>query len=132
VPLIYYLHGGAHLLEALSDLPVQVLSVDWRLPLGQVRQRTGAAVLQGNLDPAALLAPRAEIERRVAALLAEGSGGGHIVNLGHGILPMTPVDNARIFVETVQRLSSAPQPPPHGAAREKAGRVSSAGRGAGS
>ncbi len=129
VPLIYYLHGGSHLLEALSDLPVQVLSVDWRLPLGQVRRRTGAAVLQGNLDPAALLAPRAEIERRVAALLAEGRGGGHIVNLGHGILPMTPVDNARAFVEAVQRLSAEPLPPPHGAPRERVGRSAPAGRG---
>jgi uroporphyrinogen decarboxylase len=129
VPLIYYIHGGSHLLETLSDLPVDVLSVDWRLPLGQVRRRTGAAVLQGNLDPAALLAPRAEIERRVAALLAEGSGGGHIVNLGHGILPMTPVDNARIFVEAVQRLSAEPLPPPAVAARERGARPAPAGRG---
>jgi uroporphyrinogen decarboxylase len=106
VPLIYYLHGGAHLLDALADLPVDVVSVDWRLPLGEVRQRLGPRVLQGNLDPAALLAPRAEIERRVALLLAEGAGGGHIVNLGHGILPMTPLDNARIFVEAAQRLSA--------------------------
>jgi uroporphyrinogen decarboxylase len=106
-PLIYYIHGGSHLLEAVAELPVDVLSVDWRLPLGRVRQAAGGRVLQGNLDPAALLAPRAEIERRVVALLAEGSGGGHIVNLGHGILPMTPVDNARAFVEIVQRLSAA-------------------------
>jgi uroporphyrinogen decarboxylase len=106
VPLIYYVHGGAHLLEALDELPVDVLSVDWRLPLGRVRPLAGGRVLQGNLDPAALLAPRAEIERQVAALLVEGAGGGHVVNLGHGILPMTPVDNARAFVELAQRLSA--------------------------
>jgi len=110
-PLIYYIHGGSHLLEALGDLPVEVLSVDWRQPLGRVRPLAGGRVLQGNLDPAALLAPRHEIERRVANLLAEGAGGGHIVNLGHGILPMTPVENARAFVELAQRLSAEPAVP---------------------
>jgi uroporphyrinogen decarboxylase len=71
-----------------------------------VRPLAGGRVLQGNLDPAALLAPRHEIERRVVNLLAEGAGGGHIVNLGHGILPMTPVEHARAFVELAQRLSA--------------------------
>lgn len=107
VPLIYYLHGGAHLLPALAELPVDVLSVDWRQPLSEVRRVVGGKGLQGNLDPAALLAPRPTIERRVTELLAEGSGGPHIVNLGHGILPMTPVDSARAFVEAAQRLSAA-------------------------
>lgn len=108
VPLIFYIHGATHLLEQLAELPVEVLSVDWRQPLERVRRVVGARTLQGNLDPAALLAPRAEIERRVAALLVSGSGGGHIVNLGHGILPMTPVDNARAFVAAVQQLSAEP------------------------
>jgi uroporphyrinogen decarboxylase len=107
VPLIYYSNGGGHLLPALAELPVDVLSVDWRLPLSEVRARLGPRgpkILQGNLDPAALLAPIPEIERRTAELLAEGQGGGHIVNLGHGILPMVPVENARAFVEAVKRL----------------------------
>ncbi len=106
VPLIYYINGGAHLLPGLAELPVDVLSVDWRIPLSQVRQAIGPhgpKVLQGNLDPAALLAPIPEIERRTANLLREGSGGPHVVNLGHGILPMVPVDNARAFVEAVKR-----------------------------
>ncbi len=107
VPLIYYVNGGAHLLPALAKLPVDVLSVDWRQPLSEVRRVVGGRALQGNLDPAALLAPRATIERRVTALLAEGLGGPHVVNLGHGILPMTPVENARAFVEAAQRLSAA-------------------------
>jgi uroporphyrinogen decarboxylase len=107
VPLVYYLHGGAHLLPALAELPVEALSVDWRQPLSEVRRRVGPGkALQGNLDPAALLAPPAEIERRVAELLAEGRGGPHIVNLGHGILPATPVEHARAFVEAAQRLSA--------------------------
>jgi uroporphyrinogen decarboxylase len=109
VPLIYYVNGGNHLLEGMKELPVDVLSVDWRQPLSKVRETVGSRVLQGNFDPAALLAPIPEIERRVAAVIAEGALegrlGGHIVNLGHGILPMTPVDHAKAFVEAVKRLS---------------------------
>jgi uroporphyrinogen decarboxylase len=102
-PLIYYVNGGAHLLPALAELPVDVLSVDWRQPLGEVRRMVGPRVLQGNLDPAALLAPIPEIERRTVAVIEQGRGGGHIVNLGHGILPMVPVEHAKAFVETVKR-----------------------------
>jgi uroporphyrinogen decarboxylase len=131
-PLIYYIHGGSHLLETLAELPVEVLSVDWRLPLSRVRRLVGDRVLQGNLDPAALLAPRGEIERRVAALLADGGGGGHIVNLGHGILPMTAVESARAFVESAQRLSARPATPPHSAANEKRAPVRSGASGAAS
>jgi uroporphyrinogen decarboxylase len=103
VPTLFYLRGGAHLLPALAQLPVNGLSVDWRQPLSQVREIVGPKlVLQGNLDPGALLAPPEEIRRRTVQLLQEGRGGGHIVNLGHGILPMTPVENAQAFVDTVQ------------------------------
>ena len=103
VPLIYYINGGSHLLAGMRELEVDVLSVDWRQPLAEVRRAVGPRVLQGNLDPAALLAPIPEIERRAVALVAAGAGGGHIVNLGHGILPMTPVENAKAFVEAVKR-----------------------------
>lgn len=102
-PLIYYINGGSHLLPGLQELEVDVLSVDWRQPLSEVRRAVGSRGLQGNLDPAALLAPIPEIERRAAALVESGRGGGHVVNLGHGILPMTPVDHAKAFVETVKR-----------------------------
>ncbi|HEY3566706.1 MAG TPA: uroporphyrinogen decarboxylase [Thermoanaerobaculia bacterium] len=102
VPLIYYVNGGSHLLPAMADLPVDVLSVDWRQPLSEVRRIVGPRVLQGNLDPAALLAPIPEIQRRTAALIEQGQDGGHIVNLGHGILPMVPVENAKAFVEAVK------------------------------
>lgn len=103
VPRIFYLRGGAHLLPAMARLPVEVLSVDWRQPLDQVRAIVGPGkALQGNLDPGTLLGPREEIRRRVENLVRLGRGGGHIVNLGHGILPMTPVENARTFIETAQ------------------------------
>jgi uroporphyrinogen decarboxylase len=107
VPLIYYVNGGGHLLEGMRELPVDVLSVDWRQPLSKVRQVVGDRTLQGNFDPAALLGPIPEIERRVERLIQEGRlkgrTGGHIANLGHGILPMTPVENAKAFVAAVQR-----------------------------
>jgi uroporphyrinogen decarboxylase len=102
-PLVYYVQGGAHLLPSLASLPVDVLSVDWRLPLSEVRRIVGPGkALQGNLDPAALLAPIPEIERRAEALLADGAGGPHVANLGHGILKDTPPEHAAAFVRTVQ------------------------------
>jgi len=108
-PLIYFGQGNAHLLPVLRELPVAVLGVDWRQPLNEVRRAVGSGlVLQGNLDPAALLAPPPEIARHTAALLAAGAGGGHIANLGHGILPSTPVEHARAFVRAVQ--DAAPRP----------------------
>jgi uroporphyrinogen decarboxylase len=108
VPLVYYVHGGAHLLEASAELPVEVLSVDWRQPLSDVRRRVGAGrVLQGNLDPAVLLGPVEAIEARTEALLREGAGGPHVANLGHGIFKQTDPDHARAFVAAVKRLSPA-------------------------
>jgi uroporphyrinogen decarboxylase len=104
VPLIYYLNNGGHLLAEAARLPVEVLSVDWRLPLDEVRAIVGPQrVLQGNLDPTALLAPPDRIAELTADLLQRGAGGGHIVNLGHGILPQTPPDHARAFVEAAKR-----------------------------
>jgi len=106
VPLIYYVNGGAHLLPELGALPVEVLSVDWRVPLDEVRAAVGPGkVLQGNLDPAALLAPVARIEDRTDDLLRRGAGGGHVVNLGHGILPQTPPEHARAFVAAAKRVA---------------------------
>jgi uroporphyrinogen decarboxylase len=112
VPLTYFVQGASHLLPAAATLPVDVLSVDWRQPLSEVRKIAGGTppqgkVLQGNLDPAALLGPREEIRAATERVIEEGCGGGHIVNLGHGILPMTPPDHARTFIDTVKERSGA-------------------------
>ncbi|MEM7048105.1 MAG: uroporphyrinogen decarboxylase [Acidobacteriota bacterium] len=108
VPLIFYIQGGPHLLETVGrQLPVDVISVDWRLSLAESRRRIGPEVaIQGNLDPTALLAPVEEIERLAGELVVAGRGTRHIVNLGHGILPMTPVEHARAFVRAVQGSAS--------------------------
>jgi uroporphyrinogen decarboxylase len=103
VPRIYYSNGTAHLLPILAELPVDVLSVDWRMPLSAVREIVGPGkVLQGNLDPTVLLSNPEEIHRRTRQVIAEGKGGGHIMNLGHGIHKDTPPDNALAFVKAVR------------------------------
>lgn len=105
VPRIVFARGSSHLFPALAELPAEVLSVDWTLPLSEARKIAGPRkVLQGNLDPAALLAPPDEIERLTARVLEEGAGGPHIVNLGHGIFKQTDPDNARAFVRAVKEL----------------------------
>jgi uroporphyrinogen decarboxylase len=112
VPRIVFARGSAHLLPALAELPAEVLSVDWTLPLSAARRIAGPGkVLQGNLDPAALLGPVDGIERLTARLLEEAAGGPHVVNLGHGIFQETPPDHARAFVQAVKDLSySSPSP----------------------
>ena len=89
VPLIYYVNQGSALMETLAEVDADVIGVDWRSPLGEVRRRLGPnKSVQGNLDPAALFAPPEELERQAARVLAEaGPAPGHIFNLGHGIWP---------------------------------------------
>lgn len=106
VPTVYYSNGTGHLLPVLADLPVDILSVDWRIPLDEVRRIVGPRlILQGNLDPTTLLGSRDDIVARTRRLIELGRGGGHIVNLGHGILPMTPVDHAKAFIDTVREFA---------------------------
>jgi uroporphyrinogen decarboxylase len=100
-PLIVYARGAAHLVDALADLGVDVVSLDWRTELGLAARRIGARVsLQGNLDPSALMAEPDAIRRMVAELVAAGRAArGHVLNLGHGVQPQTPVDGVAAFVE---------------------------------
>src|SRR6185503_16188899 len=86
-----------------------VLGVDWRVGIDEVRRRVGDGVaLQGNLDPGVLFAPPAEIRTRVADILARAGSvtrGGHIFNLGHGVLPQTDPEHVRAMVTAVRELS---------------------------
>jgi uroporphyrinogen decarboxylase len=108
VPVIHFGTGTAGLLEALREAGGDVIGLDWRVDLDEGWRRVGHDVaIQGNLDPAALLAPPAEIRRRVAAILARAGGRpGHVFNLGHGVLPATPVDHVRVLVDAVHELSA--------------------------
>ncbi len=91
VPLIYYANQGSALMEAVAELDVDVVGVDWRSPLGTVRRVLGSGkAVQGNLDPAALFAAPGELQRHIDAVLDQaGAAPGHIFNLGHGIWPNT-------------------------------------------
>jgi uroporphyrinogen decarboxylase len=104
VPVIYYTKASNHLLPAIARSGAKVLSVDWRVDLCALREKLGPYIaLQGNLDPAVLLGPAEEIRKATLETIAALAGAGHILNLGHGILPQTPVENAQLFIETGQQ-----------------------------
>jgi len=106
VPLVHYVKDGAHLFDALAELPCDVLSVDWRVPLGHVREATGGRyALQGNIDPGVLRAGEDVIRGAVKQCLdSYGEGPGHVVNLGHGITPDVTVEAAKALVDAVKEL----------------------------
>ena len=79
-----------------------VLSIDWRTPLSQARTRAPRHALQGNLDPGTLLATPEEVSRRTRRLVEELESRAHVMNLGHGVLPQTPVECVEAFFETVK------------------------------
>lgn len=107
VPIIYFGTNNSHLLDLTMSAKPDVLALDWRAPLRQTWDTLGCAAVQGNLDPVVLLADWQVIERSTKAILDEvGLRGGYIFNLGHGILPNTPVDNVRRLVDFVQSYSS--------------------------
>ena len=109
VPVIHFSMGTSSYIEEVAKCGGDVISIDWRLPLDQAWERIGFdRATQGNLDPTALLAPWRELRYRVDDVLARaGSRPGHIFNLGHGILPNTPVENVRRLVEYVRQHTSA-------------------------
>jgi uroporphyrinogen decarboxylase len=112
VPVIYYTKASSHLLLAAADSGADVLSVDWRVDLRELRKTLGPRIaLQGNVDPAVLFAPESTIRRVTQDTLNALGGVGHILNLGHGILQHTPVENAKIFIETGQQARFASEAP---------------------
>jgi len=108
-PLILYVNDGAHVVDAMLESGADVLSLDWRVDLADAARRVGdRASLQGNLDPCLLAAPPAEIARRVRAMAAAAAPArGHILNLGHGCLPETPVEGVRAFTEAARALGDS-------------------------
>jgi uroporphyrinogen decarboxylase len=102
-PVIYFVNGGPHLLEAAATAGADVLGVCWRTPLDVAAARVGPGLaLQGNLDPHALFAEPDDVRRRAADVLARVAGRpGHIMNLGHGILPDTPIASVDALVQAV-------------------------------
>jgi uroporphyrinogen decarboxylase len=108
-PAIHFGTGTATLLELQRDAGGSVMGLDWRVDLDHAWERLGPGVaIQGNLDPAVLLGPQAEIERQARRILRQARGrAGHIFNLGHGILPQTPVDNVLALIDTVHSFTES-------------------------
>ncbi len=109
VPVILFGTGTAGFLPALAASGADVIGVDWRVRLDDAWATIGLErAIQGNLDPAVLLAPRDEIARQARAVLEQAGGRpGHIFNLGHGVLPETPAENVRYLVELVHELGAS-------------------------
>ena len=106
-PLILYVSDGAHVVDEMVEAGTDVISLDWRVDLAAVAARHGARVsLQGNLDPCGLHASREEIFERVRQLFEAGRPArGHVLNLGHGCLPDTPVEGVQAFTDAARALS---------------------------
>jgi uroporphyrinogen decarboxylase len=100
---IYFAPGCGHTLDLQPSIGAEGYAVDWRLPLDEAWARLGDAAIQGNVDPAVLLADPDTIRKAASDLLARSAGrNGHIVNLGHGIDRHTPPENVAAFVEAVR------------------------------
>ncbi len=102
-PIIYFGTDSATLLSSMKDTGAEVIGLDWRIPLDQGWKAVGSGAVQGNLDPVLLFAGWKEIEATAKEILRRAGGRpGHIFNLGHGILPETPVENVKALARFVQ------------------------------
>ena len=106
VPVIHFGTGASGFLRELHNAGGDVIGVDWRVNIDQAWLEIGhRSAIQGNLDPVALFAPLPELKTKVTDLLRRtGTRPGHIVNLGHGILPETPVENVKAVVQMVREF----------------------------
>ncbi len=111
VPRVHFGVGTSELLPLMAAAGADVVGVDWHISLGVARQRLGEEVpVQGNLDPAVCLAPWEVVARHVDAVLDAGGGRGHVLNLGHGVLPETSPDTLRRIVEHVHERGASRPP----------------------
>jgi uroporphyrinogen decarboxylase len=108
VPLIHFGTGTTAILKSMRQAGGDVIGIDWRIPIDEAWAMVGYdRAVQGNLDPVTLFAPMHEIERRVSDILRRAGGRpGHIFNLGHGILPNTPVEHVAATIDLVHKLSA--------------------------
>jgi uroporphyrinogen decarboxylase len=103
VPIIIFAKGVSDI-SSIAKFDCDVIGIDWTFDIGKARKEINSSkALQGNLDPAVLLSKPDKIKKEAEKVLQSyGKGGGHIFNLGHGILPQTPVENVKTLVEYVQ------------------------------
>jgi uroporphyrinogen decarboxylase len=111
VPIIYFGTDSATLLSSMKETGAEVIGLDWRIPLDQGWKAVGAGAVQGNLDPVLLFASWQEVKAGAEAILRRAGGRpGHIFNLGHGILPETPVENVKALAKFVQEYPAQARP----------------------
>lgn len=102
VPVTLFAKGANFSIAEIAQTGCQTVGLDWTVPAAWVRQQVGTTqVLQGNLDPCLLYAP-ADVLRQATVDMLREFGGHHIANLGHGVYPDTPLDNVKVFVDTVK------------------------------
>ena len=107
VPVILFTKGGGQWLEMIAETGCEAVGLDWTQDIGQARHRVGHRLaLQGNMDPAVLLASPRRIREEVGAILADfGPGTGHVFNLGHGITPEVKPEHVSVLAEAVHEMS---------------------------
>ncbi len=103
-PLILYINGSAGILERMALSGADLISVDWTVDLAEARTRLGPNLgVQGNMDPCVLFGPQPFIRDRILDTIRKAGNRGHILNLGHGVLPSTPEENVAFFFETAKQ-----------------------------
>jgi uroporphyrinogen decarboxylase len=119
-PIIYFATDSATLLPAMNETGADVIGLDWRIPLGEGWKALNyRCAVQGNLDPVLLFADWKELKLRAEEILRQAGGRpGHIFNLGHGILPETPVENVKNLARFVREFSAPGLRPPESGSRE--------------
>ncbi|MEC4811999.1 MAG: uroporphyrinogen decarboxylase [Scytonema sp. PMC 1069.18] len=107
-PLILLVSGSAGLLERMAQSGADVITVDWTVDMADARERLGKHMkVQGNLDPGVLFGSKDFIRDRIIDTVRKAGDRGHILNLGHGVLPETPEENVAFFFETAKQLNAA-------------------------
>lgn len=108
IPMIHFGVGTGHLLEAQDEAGANVLGLDWRVPISEGRRRCPTRALQGNLDPVILFSKQEAVLDEAKRIIDDNAGTpGHVFNLGHGILPHTPVDNVKALVNFVHEYTAS-------------------------
>jgi uroporphyrinogen decarboxylase len=110
-PRLYFTKDSSPFLRWLPETGADALGLDWRVDIGDARRQLGDMPVQGNLDPVALYAPPEEIARRTHAILDAAGPVGHVFNLGHGVLPTTPIEGVHAMVNAVKSHRRTEPPP---------------------
>ena len=107
-PVLLYVNGCGHILEEMAHSGADALSIDWRIPIAEARRRVPSLALQGNLDPGALLGRPDDVARRTREMVSATGGRGHIVNLGHGVLPSSRIECVEAFFQAARQPLQVP------------------------